>query len=70
MEDLYCKVFINTIQSIEELTEKISVCLHLEHDKFFSIEGDYFSVDVIKIKNLMKKNRKNFQMAFFTFHIF
>lgn len=70
MEDLYCKVFINTIQSIKELTEKISVCLHLEHDKFFSIEGDYFSVDVIKNKEFDEEKSKEFPDGFLYFPYF
>ena len=42
MNELHCKLFVDTWLSIEELTHELSNRLNLKYDKFLSIEGDFF----------------------------
>ncbi|GGI17865.1 1,4-dihydroxy-6-naphthoate synthase [Gottfriedia solisilvae] len=70
MEDLYCKIFINTNLSIDILTENISNFLSLEYDKYFSIKGDLFTIDVRKNKEFEEENSKTLIDGFLYYRYF
>lgn len=70
MEDLYCKIFINSPMLIEELTKKISDFLELKLDKFLSIESEFFTVDILKNKEFDEEKSKDFPDGFLFFPYF
>lgn len=70
MKDLYCKVFINSSMSIEELAKKISEFLELNLDNFLSIENGFFSIDILKNEEFDKEKAKEFPDGFLYFPYF
>ncbi|MGK0552605.1 hypothetical protein ACSFB8_11065 [Enterococcus faecalis] len=70
MDDLYCKMFINSSMSIEELTKKISEFLELKNDRFLSIESEFFTIDISKNKEFDEEKSKEFPDGFLYFPYF
>ncbi|MBC1743333.1 hypothetical protein HCA06_09655 [Listeria welshimeri] len=70
MEDLYCKMFINSLMSREELSKEIGNFLEIIPNKFLSVENDYFTVDVQKNKEFDEGKAKDFPDGFLYFPYF
>lgn len=70
MEDLYCKIFINSSMSIEELTQEIGNFFDIVPDKFLSIENDYLTVDILKNKEFDREKAQDFPDGFLYFPYF
>lgn len=70
MEDLYCKIFINSSMSIETLGNEISGFFGLSLDQFLSIENEFFSVDILKNKEFNENKSKDFPDGFLYFPYF
>lgn len=70
MEDLYCKLFINSSMSIGELAKDISEFFDLSLDKFLSIESEYFTVDILKNKEFDEEKSKDIPNGFLYFPYF
>ncbi|EAD7212370.1 1,4-dihydroxy-6-naphthoate synthase [Listeria monocytogenes] len=70
MEDLYCKIFINSSMSIGELSQEIGNFFEIVPGKFLSIESDYFTVDILKNKEFDEEKAKDFPDGFLYFPYF
>lgn len=70
MEDLYCKIFINSSMSIEELSQEIGNFCEIMPDKFLSIENDYFTIDILRNKEFSEEKTKEFPDGFLYFPYF
>lgn len=70
MEDFYCKIFVDSPIVIEELADEVSLMIHVEHDKFLSMEGEYFTIDIMKNKEFNKEKATEFPDGFLYFPYF
>lgn len=67
MNELHCKLFVDTWLSIEELTHELSNRLNLKYDKFLSIESELFYMDVLRNKEFDKIESLKFPDGFLYF---
>ncbi|ECJ9747329.1 hypothetical protein FQR52_12370 [Listeria monocytogenes] len=70
MEDLYCKMFINSLMSREELSKEIGDFSEIIPNKFLSVENDYFTIDIQKNKEFDERKAKDFPDGFLYFPYF
>lgn len=69
-DDLYCKLFIDTDKSLDEIQEIIENILDVKPDKFHSFIEDYFMADLIINKEGDVNLAKDFPDGFLYFPYF
>ena len=69
-DNLYCKLYIKTDKSIEQVSNEIGGILDLTWDKYNSFEGDFYTLDIIINKEYDIEKSKEFQDGFLYFNYF
>ena len=69
MKNFYCKIFINSLITMEQLSNQISELLNFKLVRN-SIESDFFSIDFFKNKEFDEEKAKEFPDGFLYFPYF
>ena len=70
MKNFYCKIFVNSKITIEQISNKISGLLDYKLVRNLSIESDFFSIDIFKNKEFDEEKAKEFPDGFLYFPYF
>ena len=66
-DDLYCKIFVDTDESINVFSEQIGVIISGKEDKFHSFEGEFYTLDIHTNKEYNKEKSDEFPDGFLYF---
>ena len=70
MENLYCKIFVYSLMTREQLSNEISDLLDLKLEGNSSIETEFFNIDFFKNKEFDKEKAKEFPDGFLFYPYF
>lgn len=59
MENMHCKIYINTAKTVEDLRDGLEDFFGIIPDRFFSFESDYFFLDIRENKESDKEKANN-----------